>query len=538
MSIAMKDMSSDASSTKADITVDSISPVNNVNQLVTDTPVANHRGLRMRHLQLIAISGAIGSSVFISIGGPLKEGPLALLIGVSIWATVVWAISNFLVEMSTLLPVDGGFILYASRFLDPALGFALGWNYFITQVALICSELTAFNVLVEYWDPNLNPAVCISAGLVGLLCVQVINVRVYGETEFWISIFKVFMIVGMFIFTFITMVGGNPLHDRYGFRFWRDPGPFASSTATGRAYGIWHALQWGAYGINPRRVLPKAFRSTIYRILAFYVGGAFFVGINAPYNDPHLLSAKSNAARSPYVINMNRLNIPILPSILTAGLLLSLFSSASSMAFAASRTLYSLGLQRQAPRIVTRTNKFGLPYVCVLVTLLLSCISYLAVSSGTSQVLSWLINLTTATQLLTWMVVAGSYIRFRAGMKAQGLGRDFLPAKGTFPQTSAWYTLFWSTLALIFSGYTFFGPGEFDIPDFFFTYGAVFIFIVCYVGWKFKGARHHQQLFGIPAKDMDFQSDLAEIEELTVVAEEKREGQQLSVIQRVTDRIF
>ncbi|WVQ77773.1 hypothetical protein IAR50_007463 [Cryptococcus sp. DSM 104548] len=504
----------------------------------------SHRGLRPRHLQLIAISGAIGSSVFISIGSPLTGGPLALLIGVSLWATVVWAISNFLVEMSTLLPVDGGFIHYSSRFLDDSVGFALGWNYFVTQVALIATELTSFNVLVAYWAPDLNPAICISVGLVLLLAVQVVNVRVYGETEFWISILKVFLIIGMFIFTIVTMLGGNPLHDRYGFRYWKTPGTFAGSSATDRAYDIWHAVQWGAYGIvgpdyialvagevkDPRRVLPKAFKSTIYRIIAFYVGGAFFVGINAPYDDANLLSASSSTAKSPYVINMTRLQIPVLPDILTAGILISLFSSGSSMAFAASRTLYSLGLQGQAPKFVTRTNKNGLPYICVLITLALSCLSYLAVSSGTNKVLTWLINLTTATQLITWMVAAGSYLRFRVGMKAQDIGLDSLPARGFIPRFSAWYTLVWSTFALVFSGYSFFGPGEFVATDFIFTYGAVFIFIGCYIGWKIKGFlrnRRHGAFFswaGVKARDMDFKSDVEEIEAITLEAEERRAG--------------
>lgn len=83
----------------------------------------------MRHVQLIAISGSIGSAVFISIGNPLTSaGPLGLLIGLGIWCTVVWAASNCLIEMTTLLPCDGGFLQYATRFVDPSFGMALGWN--------------------------------------------------------------------------------------------------------------------------------------------------------------------------------------------------------------------------------------------------------------------------------------------------------------------------------------------------------------------------------------------------------------------------
>ncbi|WVW79256.1 hypothetical protein I302_101223 [Kwoniella bestiolae CBS 10118] len=511
-----------------------------------------HRGLKMRHLQLIAISGAIGSSVFLSIGSPLKGGPLPLLIGVSLWSTVVWAISNCLVEMCTLFPVEGGFVYYATRFLDPSLGFSLGWNYFICQVSLICGEFASMNVLIAYWAPDLTPAVCIAVGLALLLFVQVFNVRLYGETEFWISIGKIFMIFGAFIFTFITMVGGNPKHDKYGFRFWKDPGPFAADSGVDRAQAIWKAIQWGAYGIvgpdyislvagevqNPRRVLPKAFNSTIYRILGFYVGGAFFAGLNAAANDPALLGG-TGAAKSPYIINMDRLGIKILPSILVAGLLISLFSSTSSMAFAASRTLYLLGLEGHAPRIVTRTNKYGLPYVCVLVTLALGCLSFMALGSGSATVLSWFINLTAATQMVTWIAIAASYIRFRAGMKAQGLGNEYLPAKGHLQPLSAWWALVWATFALIFSGYYFFAPGTFAVADFLFTYAAVFIFIALSIGWKINMViRKGQTWFGIKASEMDFKSGIAEIEEMTVVAEEKWRNEKRTKLDKFVDKIF
>ncbi|WWC64096.1 uncharacterized protein I303_106703 [Kwoniella dejecticola CBS 10117] len=506
----------------------------------------------MRHLQLIAISGAIGSSVFLSIGKPLTGGPLALLLGVSLWSTVIWGISNCLVEMCTLFPVEGGFIYYATRFLDPSMGFSLGWNYFICQVSLICGEFTSMNVLIAYWAPDLTPAVVIAVGLALLVAVQVFNVRIYGETEFWISILKIFMIFGAFLFTFIVMVGGNPKHDKYGFRFWKDPGPFAGVTGVDAAQNVWRAIQWAAYGIvgpdyislvagevqHPRRVLPKAFNSTIYRILGFYVGGAFFAGLNAPANDPSLLGA-SGAAKSPYIINMNRLGIPYLPSILTAGLLISLFSSTSSMAFAASRTLYCMGLEGHAPKIVTRTNKHGLPYVCVLVVLALGCLSFMALGSGSATVLSWFINLTAATQMITWIAVAASYIRFRAGMKAQGLTNSFLPARGYFQPWSAWWALFWSPIALIFSGYYFFAPGTFAVADFLFTYMAVFIFVVLCIGWKVRNViKFQESWFGIEATEMDFKTGIPELEEMTVQAEEDWQNNPQTKLDKVVNRIF
>lgn len=162
---------------------------------------------------------------------------------------------------------------------------------------------------------------------------------------------------------------------------------------------------------HPRRVLPRAFNTTIYRILTFYLGSALCVGINVPYNDPSLLGAIVNgakgAAKSPYVISMNRLQIPVLPDLVNAIVLTSVFSTASSFLYASSRSLYSLGLEGQAPKIVTRTNRHGLPYVAVGVILAISSLSYLAVGKGSAKVLDWFINLTSSCQLISWICIGG-----------------------------------------------------------------------------------------------------------------------------------
>jgi amino acid transporter len=153
--------------------------------------------------------------------------------------------------MCTLLPVSGGYIHYAGRFLDPSARFAAGCrlysglilntrtdavdNTILGGISFVCFELTgkslgldtcsvrrltssAMHVVLQYWHPDLNPAITISCGLAGLALANGISVRVYGEIEFWISILKVILMLGLFLFTFITMVGGNPIGDRYGFR--------------------------------------------------------------------------------------------------------------------------------------------------------------------------------------------------------------------------------------------------------------------------------------------------------------------------------
>ncbi|WRT66090.1 uncharacterized protein IL334_003043 [Kwoniella shivajii] len=528
-----------------------------VNLSLADDP---HRGLRMRHVQLIAISGSIGSALFVSIGNPLTSaGPLGLLIGLGIWCAVVWAASNCLIEMTCLLPVDGGFIHYAGRFVDKSFGMALGWNYVITQLALICLELLSLNVIVEYWTLTLHPAILISAGLVAFFIIQIWSVRWFGEIEFYISITKVFLMIGLTLYTFVTMVGGNPIHDKFGFRYWKTPGPFAGEVNFRKVItGIFNAVSWGTFAVvgpdyisliggevkNPRRILPKAFNSTIYRILAFYMTGALCVGIVSSSTDENLLGAISagapGAAKSPYVISMNRLGIPVLPSLVNALILISIFSTGNSFTFVASRSIYSLAQKNQAPAIFKRVNRHGVPWVAVCVTLLVSCLSYLSVSAGTVKVLNWWINLVGAAQLVSWTCIAITYLRFRSGLKAQNLlNTDYLPVRGYLQPFSGWYLLVWSPIVFFFSGYYLFYPGSFAGPDFVFAYGSIFIFLAIYLGSKiYQTVWLKEKHIYIPASEMDFVSDIGHIDALTQASEAKRARKPQTKAQRISDFFF
>jgi len=244
--------------------------------------------------------------------------------------------------------------------------------------------------------------------------INVFAVKWYGESEFWLALGKVLLIVGLIIFTFIAMLGGNPLHDRYGFRYWRNPGAFAEFYKTGnlgRFMGFLQCLIQASFTVagpdyvsmaageaeNPRVVMPRAFNAVFGRLMAFFVLGSLAVGINVPYTDPELASAFSEglpgAAASPYVVAMNRLHITILPDIVNAMVLVSAFSAGNSYVYCASRSLFGLALEGKAPRFLTRCTRNGVPIYCVGVVLLIALLSFLQLGSGAAVVLQWFVNL-------------------------------------------------------------------------------------------------------------------------------------------------
>jgi amino acid transporter len=223
--------------------------------------------------------------------------------------------------------------------------------------------------------------------------INLMAVKWYGETEFWAALGKMLLIIGLIIYTFVAMLGkflsptayhkrilirnpgGNPLGDRYGFRYWKEPGAFAElyyEGNLGRFLGFLQCLIMASFTIagpdyvamaageaeNPRQVMPRAFNAVFYRLTFFFVLGSLAVGINVPYNDPELIAAFENeepgAAASPYVVSMNRLRIQVLPDIVNALVLASAFSAGNSYVYCASRSLFGLALEGKAPKILTR----------------------------------------------------------------------------------------------------------------------------------------------------------------------------------------
>lgn len=204
-------------------------------------------------------------------------------------------------------------------------------------------------------------------------------------------------------------LGGGPNHDRIGFRYWKDPGPFAPYHTTGslgsflgwftdllQAAGSFAGIESismaAAEVKNPRIALSKAIKRLFWRILLFYVLAVFVVGLLVPYTDPSLLQSTGTAASSPFVIAFNRAGIKALPSIINAAILTSAFSAGSSLMYSASRMLYGLSLRGYAPRILARTTSRGLPIVSLSIVTLFFALSFMSLSSGSETVLNWLSN--------------------------------------------------------------------------------------------------------------------------------------------------
>ncbi|ORX57550.1 amino acid permease [Hesseltinella vesiculosa] len=496
-----------------------------------------HRQLKNRHIAMISIGGVIGTGLFLGTATSLHNGgPAGLLLGYIVMGTIVFCIMNTLGEMIAYLPVPGGHIKLAERFVGPAMSFAMGWNYWYNWVIVLPAELSAASVLVNFWisPEQVSNAAWITIFLVIVVVINFFGARAYGEAEFWFASIKILTIIGLIILGIIIDAGGVPTNpDVIGVRYWHDPGPWVQYEgipgSLGQFLGFFSVLLNAAFAFigteivgiaagetsNPRKNVPKAINKVYIRIIVFYILGTFIIGLLVPSNDPALTNGHGTAAGSPFVIAIERANIKVLPHIVNACLLSSAWSAASSDLYTSSRALYGLAVAGNAPKIFARVNKRGLPYISLFFCAAFAFLSYMGINAGSSTVFGWFANMTSVCGLITWYMIAITYLRFYAGMKAQGIDRNTLPFKSPFQPFSAYYVLFMLTIILFFGGWFVFLDGKWDTATFVTTY-----FPIPFAGILFLGCWAVRRTRFVSATEMDFHTGIAEIEEEAAAAEQ------------------
>ncbi|KAL2756519.1 hypothetical protein ACRALDRAFT_1030470 [Sodiomyces alcalophilus JCM 7366] len=461
------------------------------------------RHLSNRQIQLIAIGGSVGTALFVSIGGGLQRGgPANLFLGYTIYAFMLGLVNNCMAEMCVYMPITGSFIRMAGKWVDEAFGFMAGWNFFLYEAILIPFEIAALNLVLTFWRDDI-PVAAVCVGCIVLYALlNVVAVQYFGEAEFWLASGKLLLILIVFCFTFVTMVGGNPQGDAYGFRNWQHPGAFREYIGTGdlgRFQGFLAAVYSAGFTVvgpeylamvageaeRPRTYIKQGFKTVYWRFGFFFIGGALACSIVLPYDDPRLENAGAGTAEgSPYVIAMQNMGISVLPHIVNALLCTSIFSAGNAYTYMAMRSLYGLALDGQAPRIFTKCLRNGIPIYAFAFVMVFPFISFLQVSNDTAEVVTLLQSLTQAAQMMNYFIMAVTYVFFYRACKAQGLNRKTFPYYGYFQPYCAYIGGAWMLCVVGSFGYTVFLPGRWETLDFFSYYTMVFVSIVTFTGWK------------------------------------------------------
>ncbi|KAF9073344.1 amino acid permease/ SLC12A domain-containing protein [Rhodocollybia butyracea] len=474
---------------------------NDVEPIVSDAPAEDEqvfaeerelkRGLQQRHIQMIALAGTIGTVRHISLGLFLgsgealaSAGPVGALLGYILTGFLVSGVVLSIAELAALVPLTGSYVRHAEYFFDPALSFAIGWNTVYASCMSIPAEITAATVLISFWPNSVSNGVWIT--VMGLLII-VSNI-------FFLSSHVTGLCIDL---------GGVSGQHRLGFQYWRNPGPFVQYLnipgSLGQFLGFWTTFSNAAYaysGIeaitiaaaetkNPRTNIPKAAKRIFFRVLLFYVVSILIVTMIVPSNSELLLNGSGNATQSPFVIVVNLAGVKVVPHIVNAIVLSSAWSAGNATMLGGSRILYGLAREGHAPKFFLRTNRFGIPYICVSFLSVFMALGYMTLQSSASIVFGWFQELVAAAALIIWIVICIVYLRFYYACKHQGIDRSELPWAAPFQPFAAWIALLGFSLILLTGGFRVFIHGSWDTETFFGSYFNIPLILILYFGYKF-----------------------------------------------------
>lgn len=484
------------------------------------------RELKQRHIGMIALGGTIGTGLFIGLSSPIANaGPVGSLIAYLFMGTLVYSVTQSLGEMATFIPVTSSFTVFSQRFLSPSIGAANGYMYWFSWCITFALELSVIGQVIEFWTFSVPLPAWISIFWVLLTAGNMFPVKYYGEFEFWIACIKVIAIIGFLIYC-LCMVCGAGVTGPVGFRYWRHPGPMgpgiiAKDPNQAKFLGWVSSLINAAFtyqgtelvGItageaaNPRKSVPRAIKKVVFRILFFYIGSLFFIGLLVPFDDPKLTSADSYVSSSPFIIAIENSGTHVLPHIFNAVIVSTIISAGNSNVYVGSRILYGLAKNRLAPRFLAKTTKQGVPYIAVLTTALFGALAYMETTTGGQNAFNWLLNITAVAGFFSWLLISFSHIRFMQALKFRGISRDDLPFKAALMPGLAYYAAFFMTVIIIIQGFTAFAP-HFDGTEFAVAYVSVFAFIFIWVVFQiyFRCRVIHK------LEDVDIDSDRRDIE--------------------------
>ncbi|OQV22773.1 putative amino-acid permease [Hypsibius exemplaris] len=347
------------------------------------------RTLKNRHIQMIAIGGAIGTGLFIGSGGVLaKGGPASLLLGFILIGTMLFNVVMALGEMAVLYPIAGSFSVYSARFIGSGLGVRDG---------------------LELRPP-------MAGGVAARTDRRGHHHQGYGEAEFIFSMIKIVAVTGFIILGVVINVGGAPDGKFYGVTTWHDPGAFNHGFQGFCSVFVTAAFAFGgtemvglaaAESANPRKCLPRATKQVFWRISIFYIVTLFLIGLIVPYDHPRLLGNNPNASShdataSPFVIAITDAGIKILPSIFNGVILVSVLSVGNSAVYGSSRTLSAMAHTGQAPRFLGYVDRQGRPLFAIILALLLGGLAYLVEAGAASEdIFGWLLAISGLSTIFT-----------------------------------------------------------------------------------------------------------------------------------------
>jgi len=379
------------------------------------------KSLKSRHMSMIALGGVIGAGLFVGSGAAINKVGPGILISYVLSGALVFLIMRILGEMATTNPQSGSFSEYARDAIGPWAGVTVGWLYWFQWVVVIAIEALAGAAIIQSWMPDL-PLWILTLGLtISLTFTNIYSVKSFGEFEYWFSMIKVASIIAFLILgvSYIFGISGSSPMD---FSNLTENGGFLPNGIGAVLLGVITVIFSftgtevttiaAAESENPEKSVSKAIRSTVWRVLIFYIGSIAIVVTLLPWNSANIL-------KSPFVAVLENTGVPFAGSIMNFIVLTAVLSCLNAGLYTTSRMLFSLSQNGDAPKIFLKLNKKGVPARAVFVATSFSYIAAIMNFLSPELIFVFLVNSSGAIILLVYLFIAFSHLRMRKKLERQ-----------------------------------------------------------------------------------------------------------------------
>lgn len=386
-----------------------------------------HRGLKNRHIQLIALGGAVGTGLFLGSASVIQSAGPGVILGYAIAGFIAFLIMRQLGEMVVEEPVAGSFSHFAYKYWGNFAGFASGWNYWVLYVLVAMAELTAVGKYIQFWYPDVPTWMSAAAFFVLINAINLTNVKVFGEMEFWFAIIKVVAVIGMILFGGWLLFSGNGGPQATVRNLW-DQGGFLPHGFSGLVMmmaiimfsfgGLELVGITAAEADNPETSIPKATNQVLWRILIFYIGSLAVLLSLLPWT-------RVTSDTSPFVLIFHELGDALVANALNVVILTAALSVYNSCVYCNSRMLFGLAQQGNAPKALLKVDSRGVPVISILFSAIATALCVLLNYLMPGEAFGLLMALVVSALVINWAMISMAHIKFRRKKDQQGVKTRF-----------------------------------------------------------------------------------------------------------------
>ncbi|WP_332605352.1 amino acid permease [Acinetobacter sp. ESBL14] len=383
------------------------------------------RGLKNRHIQLIAMGGAVGTGLFLGSAQAIQSAGPSIILGYAIVGLIAFLIMRQMGEMIVEEPVAGSFSYFSQKYWGSFAGFLSGWNYWVVYILVAMTELTAIAKYIHYWWPHIPAWISTLFFFIVVTCLNLGNVKFYGESEFWLAIIKVVAVISMILFGLYLLLTAGANSTASFTNLWQHGGFFPHGFS-----GLFYMLAFlmfafggieligmtAAEAENPEKSIPQAVNQVIFRILVFYVASLAIIMSLIPWNQLDL----GGLDKSPFVMIFSQLGIDWAAHLLNFIILTAALSVYNSGMYANSRMLFGLAVQGNAPKIFAKVTQQGVPMPAVIFSSVLIFGCVLLNYFVPEQALSHLMYMAVAALVLNWAIISFTHLKFKRAVRLEG----------------------------------------------------------------------------------------------------------------------